>query len=124
MIHWPAMVFTMFERGGIYLANLNPNKGNEPGKVRPVVVIQSNALNEIEHPTIVILPLSTQLINQSFPLRFRLKARDELRQDSDVLCDQVRAITGGRITSTKLTQLSIAELLQVEEQIRIVLDFS
>jgi mRNA interferase MazF len=118
------MVLTMLERGGVYLANLNPNKGNEPGKVRPVAVIQSNALNEIEHPTIIILPLSTQLINQSFPLRFRLKARDELRQDSDILCDQIRAITGHRIASKKLTQLSIAELLQVEEQIRIVLDFS
>jgi mRNA interferase MazF len=114
----------ILECGGVYLANLNPNKGNEPGKVRPVAVIQSNALNEIEHPTIIILPLSTQLVAQSFPLRFRLKARDELRQDSDILCDQVRAITGTRITSTKLTQLTIAELLQVEEQVRIVLDFS
>lgn len=114
----------MFDRGGIYLANLNPNKGNEPGKVRPVAIIQSNTLNEIDHPTVIVLPLSTQLIEQGFPLRFRVEARDKLQQSSDILCDQLRAITGGRITSTKLTQLNLAELLQVEEQIRLILDFS
>lgn len=114
----------MLERGGVYLANLNPNKDNEPRKVRPVTVIQNSALNEIDHPTIIILPLSTQLIDQSFPLRLRLKAREDLKKDSDILCDQLRAIAGSRITSKKLTQLSIVELLQLEEQIKLILDFS
>ena len=113
----------MLDRGAIYLANLNPNKGREPGKVRPIVVIQNNALSEVEHPTVIILPLSSQLVEQSFPLRFRLVARDKLRKDSDILCDQIRAITSTRITSEKLTQLSLAELLQIEEQLRIILDF-
>ena len=34
-----------FQRAGIYLANLNPNKGNEPGKLRPVLVVQHDWLN-------------------------------------------------------------------------------
>lgn len=114
----------MLERGGIYLANLNPNKGDEPGKARPVAVMQTNTLNEIDHPTVIVLPLTTQLVDHSFPLRSRIKARDGLKQDSDILCDQLRSITGSRITSQKLTQLNLAELMQVEEQIKLILEFS
>ncbi len=46
----------ILERGGIYLANLNPAKHDEPGKIRPVLVIQTDALNQVEHPTVVVLP--------------------------------------------------------------------
>ena len=117
------MALRVLERGAIYLANLNPNKGLEPGKVRPIVVIQNNALNEVEHPTVIVLPLSSQLVDQSYPLRLRLAARDNLQSDSDILCDQIRAIARSRITSEKLTQLSLVELLQMEDQLRIILDF-
>ena len=73
----------MIERGGVYLANLNPNKGCEAGKTRPVVVMQANALNEINHPTVIILPLTTQLIAGTYPLRFRLLAQGDLKKESD-----------------------------------------
>jgi len=113
----------MIERGGVYLANLNPNKGSEPGKVRPVVIIQANALNTIKHPTVIVLPLTTQLVSDAYPLRFSLSARDKLKKDSDILCDQIRAITTTRITSGKLLQLSVEELTSIEQQIKIVLGF-
>ena len=44
----------------IWLANLNPSKGNEPGKVRPVVIIQTDLLNDVL-PTVVICPITTQV---------------------------------------------------------------
>jgi mRNA interferase MazF len=113
----------MIERGGVYLANLNPNKGSEPGKVRPVVIIQANALNTIKHPTVIVLPLTTQLVSEAYPLRFSLPARGKLKKDSDILCDQISAITTTRITSDKLLQLSNEELTTIEQQIKVVLDF-
>ncbi len=66
------------KKGDIYLANLNPQKGNEIGKLRPVLVYQTNLLNEVGHLTTIILPLSTYLIDDSYPLRFRIKKRDNL----------------------------------------------
>ena len=54
----------MAKKGEIYLANLNPKKGNEVGKLRPVLIYQTDMLNEILHPTTSILPLSTNLIDE------------------------------------------------------------
>ena len=113
----------MIKRGEIYLVNLNPRRGNEVGKLRPALILQTDALNEILHPTVIILPLTTNLIDQNI-LRFRIKKRDKLEKDSDVLCDQVRAIDIERIKSKPLTTLSDEELLQLEQRVKIVLDFS
>ncbi|MGB5479092.1 MAG: type II toxin-antitoxin system PemK/MazF family toxin, partial [Thermoanaerobaculia bacterium] len=43
-------------RGALYLADLNPRRGTEPGKIRPILVIQSDLLNEAEHPSTWVLP--------------------------------------------------------------------
>ncbi|SHO81331.1 hypothetical protein MNB_SV-15-897 [hydrothermal vent metagenome] len=32
----------MFKKGEIYLAKLNPKKGNEVGKIRPILIYQTN----------------------------------------------------------------------------------
>jgi mRNA-degrading endonuclease toxin of MazEF toxin-antitoxin module len=58
----------MFKKGEIYLARLNPRKGNEVGKVRPVFIYQTDMLNDIGHPTTIILPLST---HQGVSLHFQ-----------------------------------------------------
>ena len=52
----------MFKKGELYLARLNPRKGNEVGKVRPVFIYQTDMLNDIGHPTTIILALFTHLI--------------------------------------------------------------
>ncbi len=40
----------MPERSEIWLANLNPGRGTEPGKMRPVLIVQSQALlNAFRH---------------------------------------------------------------------------
>jgi mRNA interferase MazF len=103
-----------FKRGAIYLANFNPSKGAEPGKIRPCLVMQSDLLNEAPHPSTTVLPLTTQLIDNAAPLRFRIKARDNLKTDSDLMLDQTRTIDNRRITSDVLTMLTNAELLEVE----------
>ena len=72
----------MFQKGKIYLAKLNPKKGNEVGKIRPILIYQTNILNECEHPTTIILPISTILINEAYPLRYRITKRDKLEKTS------------------------------------------
>lgn len=74
----------MIKRGEIYLANLNPKRGSEVGKLRPVLVIQTDMLNEVFHPTVIVLPLSTQLIDDAYPLRLGIQKRDKLEKDSDL----------------------------------------
>ena len=109
------------KRGGVYLANFNPSKGTEPGKVRSCIVMQSNLLNEAGHPSTTVLPLTTQLIEDAEPLRYRVAARDGLESDSDIMLDQTRTIDNRRITSDMLTILTEKEISEVEAYWRIVL---
>ena len=113
----------MFERGGIYLAKLYPTKGHEPGKTRPVLVVQSDILNEVGHTTIIVIPLTTQLIEGAYPLRYRIDRRQKLDKISDLLCDQIRALDVNRLLLEKLASLSEREMLEVEQQVELILDF-
>ena len=87
------MYFGMLNKQGeIWLANLNPSKGSEPGKTRPVLIVQGQALLDAGHPSTLIIPLTTNLIDDAEPLRIRVVAQGKLKQDSDLLIDQLRAI--------------------------------
>ena len=113
----------MFNRAGIYLAKLYPSKGHEAGKTRPVLVLQTNMLNHIGHTTVIVVPLTTQLSNNTFPLRYSIPKRDKLKEDSELLCDQISAIDINRLLPEVLTVLTEKEMLAIEEQIQIILDF-
>jgi mRNA interferase MazF len=111
-----------YRRGGIYLANFNPSRGTEPGKVRPCIVMQSNLLNDVGHPSTIVIPLTTQLIDDAAPLRYRLASREGLKCDSDVMLDQTRTVDNRRISGDILTNLTNEEMGKIELYWRIVLD--
>ena len=105
----------MVSRGEIWLVDLNPiKKNNEIGKVRPVLVYQSDELNHSDYPTTIIIPLSTSLIDDAEPLRMRIPKRDDLEKDSDIVITQIRAIDNTRFIK-KLASLSTLELTKVKE---------
>ena len=114
----------IYKRGAIYLANLNPSRGTEPGKTRPCLVIQSDLLSSTGHPSTSILPITTRLIEGAAPLGFNIKARDNLRMDSQVLVDQARTIDNRRFTGDILTMLQDLEMVQLEENLKVVLGLS
>jgi mRNA interferase MazF len=83
--------------GHLYLADLNPRFGTEPGKVRPVVVVQTDALNRF-HPSTIVCPLTTQTAGFDNPLRVALpKGMSGLSRASDVLVDQIKSIDNRRL---------------------------
>jgi len=102
-------------KGQIWLANLNPvKKNNEVGKVRPVLVFQNNELNESEYPTTIVLPLTTQLIDDAEPIRMRITKREKLLSDSDIIITQIRAIDNSRFVKS-LGSLTPNELNNVKK---------
>jgi len=104
----------MVYKGDIWLCNLNPiKKDNEVGKIRPVVIFQTDELNNSKYPTTIILPLTTKLIDDAEPLRFRIKKREKLLNDSDVLIAQIRAIDKSRLIE-KLAVLNIDEITKID----------
>jgi len=84
------------KRGRLYLADLNPRFGTEAGKSRPVVVIQTDHLNEIGHPSTWILPCTTRLTPRNIlrvSLPTQIAGNDH---ECDVMIDQSRVIDNKR----------------------------
>lgn len=106
----------------IWIADLNPQIGTEPGKTRPVLVVQTNLLNKIEHPSTIICPITTNVKLQSEILRVHLtKGTANLQQACDIMIDQIRAIDNKRLTR-KIGDLPTELISKIKENIQIVLD--
>jgi mRNA interferase MazF len=114
----------MPERGEVWLAKLNPRRGTEPGKTRPVLIVQAQTLINASHPSTLIVPLTTNLIDDTEPLRVRVQAQSSLRHNSDVLVDQIRAIDNRRLIEGPLARLDERTMERVASAIREVLDLT
>jgi mRNA interferase MazF len=113
------MLIKQFE---IWIADLNPQIGTEPGKTRPVLVIQSNLLNKIPHPSTLICPITTNVEKEADILRVHLKKGvANLHENCDIMIDQLRAIDNKRLIK-KVGDLPHEMIDKVKENILIILD--
>ena len=80
------------ERWGVYVVDLAPRVGSKPGKQRPCVAIQPTEFSAAGLSSTVILPISTQLVDDAFPLRVRIPSGTAgIARESDILIDQILA---------------------------------
>ena len=112
----------MPDRGEVWLADLNPRQGTEPGKTRPVLIVQAQALLDAGHPSTLIAPLTTRLVDDAEPLRLRIRAAGQLRRDSDALIDQLRAIDNRRLVRGPLARLNPGAMAEARQALLEVLD--
>jgi len=103
----------------IWLADLNPKKGTEPGKIRPVVIVQTDLLNET-HLSTIICPITTNVIPEAELLRVHLN-KSKLDKLSDILVDQIRSIDNKRLIK-KVGKLTDSQIIKLKENIRVILD--
>lgn len=108
----------------IWLADLNPRIGTEPGKKRPVLVVQSDILNKLNHPSTLICPLTTNVQLEADILRVHVDDNTSfLDKASDIMIDQIRAIDNKRLIE-KIGQLSQKQAKKVKTNIDIVFDLA
>jgi mRNA interferase MazF len=106
----------------IWIADLNPQIGTEPGKTRPVLVVQTNLLNKIPHPSTIVCPITTNTEDNSDILRVHIKkGMSNINENCDIMLDQIRAIDNTRLIK-KVGSLSAELIDRVIENINIVLD--
>ncbi|WP_439474687.1 type II toxin-antitoxin system PemK/MazF family toxin [Algoriphagus formosus] len=106
----------------IWLVNLNPSRGVEPGKIRPAVVVQTNLLNQVNHPSTLICPITSQLSKEDNILRIRLGVFDTgLDKSSEILIDQIRALDNRRFLE-KLGELPKDKAFELREKLTSILD--
>jgi len=95
------------KRYAIYYAELDPTMGSEISKVRPVVIISQDAMNEYLN-TIVVCPLTSKLHPQ---WRSRLQITCAGKQ-AEVAVDQIRTISKKRLRQ-RIDQLPAIEASQL-----------
>jgi mRNA interferase MazF len=102
------------KRGEIWVGSLNPTRGREVGKSRPLLILQADFLTSRGEPTVVVLPLTTQVRPSKEPLHVTIKARDKLRVNSQVMPEHVVAVDRTRLAMGPLTVLTPEEMAAVE----------
>ena len=109
------------KRFDVWVADLNPRMGTEPGKTRPVVIIQTDLLNNI-HPSTIICPISTNIVPDAELLRVNLSRSEAgLKTKSAILVDQIRAIDNRRLLRRTGT-INEDNRIKLAENLRIILD--
>lgn len=105
----------------IWIADLNPRYGTEAGKTRPVVIVQTDLLNRF-HPSTIICPVTTNVKPDAKILRVSLlKGTSNLKEDCDIMIDQIRAIDNKRLIK-KIGALNRDQINSLREKLLIVLD--
>jgi len=111
----------IMRRGEIWVANLNPGRGHEIGKIRPVLIMQDDAFTESGAPMVIILPLSTQVYPSFKRWRISIAPRDRLLKAFQVIVAQPRALDRARLGEGPLTMLTAEEMAAVEKSLKAVL---
>ena len=111
------------KRFDIWIANLEPANQSEPDKTRPVVVVQNDMINNLNHTSFVVCPISSQNRSNNGILRVFVKAikSNGLTKDSYILTDQLRAIDINRLQD-KIGEIDAKTIEKVLQGIKIVLD--
>ena len=104
-------------RGVLYLADLSPRAGTEPGKVRPVLVIQTDLLSQAGHPSTWVLPCTTRLTGENLLRVVLPRGIAGNREECEVMVDQSRAIDNRRLVRP-LKPLPRTILSEVVEKVR------
>lgn len=106
----------------IWIADLNPQMGTETGKTRPVVVVQTDMLNKVNHPTTIICPITINVKRESEIMRTYLtKGVANVSEDCDIMIDQIRAIDNRRFVR-KIGTLPSNKATAMMDNLKIVLE--
>lgn len=101
------------KRGEVWLADLNPVRGSEQAGMRPVLIIQTNAINRFT-TTVLVIPFTTNLRRTALPSCVQVASGEGgLSSESVALCHQLRVLDQSRMTR-KLGEIPIATLENIE----------
>jgi mRNA interferase MazF len=118
-------------RGEVWLADLNAPASREetPRKAWPCLVMQTDLLNGVGHPSIVVIPGTAKIYrdtySDAFPLRVPVMRHQDaggLVKETELLIDQIRAIAQRRLLGSQpLATLNEEQLARVQEALQLVL---
>ena len=112
------MGWVMYKRGSIVLVNLNPQRNNEAGKVRPCIIVSDSDVNKILD-LITIIPCTTNLLGEGL-FRVSINKRQGLDHNCEAMVEQLRGVSKKRILH-KISSINSSELNKLESGIKALL---
>jgi mRNA interferase MazF len=107
-------------RGQVWMADLDPVRGHEQGRVRPVLIVSDDVFNQGPSNLIIILPMTGTV--RGIASHIEVAAPEGgLHKSSVILCDQVRTISKGRLGRLR-GAVSAGTLAKVEGILRFLLN--
>ncbi|HRQ39214.1 MAG TPA: type II toxin-antitoxin system PemK/MazF family toxin [Chloroflexota bacterium] len=107
-------------RGDIVLCDLNPVIGTEQASIRPAVIVQIDRANSAS-PHTIIIPFTTKIGRALLPSHVFFPAGvGNLKQDSVLLCEQVRVVDKRRIIRV-LGHLDETTMQNVANGVRVIM---
>ena len=118
---------SVIKRAQVWEVDFEPQTHKEePGKRgRPALIIQTNILNSAGHATTIVIPGTTNVYRDAqgdgYPLRVSVGKLGTMKQETDLLVDQIRTISNQRLMGDKpLAELSRAHMKRVEDALRML----
>ena len=107
------------KRGEVWNANFSPTKGREQKGYRPALILSDDRLNSSPAELVIAVPITTT--RRGVPWHVQINAPDGgLRETSYALCEQVRAISKGRLRGRRGV-LQGPALKEVEDRLWVLL---
>ncbi len=106
-------------RGEIYFVNLNPVQGREQSGQRPVLVISSDAVNQLPLVVTVVVGTKGENVPRDYPTNVRVPAvASGLPVETVFLCFQIRSLDPNRFPQSPAGRLSEAMLRRIDDAVR------
>jgi mRNA interferase MazF len=104
--------------GDIYTIEIPPSNGHEQAGTRPAIIVQTAQFRK-QLPTVLVVPLTSQLAAQAFPSTFLIHpdAENGLTMASVALVFQLRAIDKRRLRR-KIGRLNAQHLAQLQQHVK------
>lgn len=107
-------------RGEIWIADLDPTRGHEIGRQRPVLIISSDLFNHGRSTLVFVLPITRT--NRRVPAHIAIEPPEGgLVARSYILCDSLRSISKERLGDKALGKVSVNTLQKIEEKLRFLM---
>lgn len=112
-------------RGEIHLADLDPSRGTEASKRRPVIIVSNDGANgtaeRLRRGVVTVVPV-TSSVDRIYPFQVLLRAAETgLDRDSKAQAEQVRSIDVMRLGG-RVGRLTTGLSMQLDEALRLHLE--
>jgi mRNA interferase MazF len=105
------------KRGEIYFAELDPTRGSEVQKTRPVIIVSNDASNRVA-PMLTVVPMTSN-ITRIFSFEVLLTAQETgLKRDGKAMTQQIRALDKERILGRCQGVVSVQKMLLLESALK------